>query len=100
MLNPLNAKETENLIAVSRLVSKLNDDPALKEIPDKKFYLAMDFYDVDDFRMEDPPVLGHMFTPQINHISNMLPPSPVLSQFKDIPKVRDSSTTDREFHLV
>ncbi|XP_071124881.1 uncharacterized protein [Mytilus edulis] len=90
ILNPLNAKETEKLIPVSSLVSKLDDDASLKDVPDKRFYLAMDFYNISNYRLNDMYQIhdhDHIhYTPQINHISNILPPSPVLSQFNDIPK--------------
>ena len=91
----MNKKGTDDLMQVSLLESKMDDDAASKEIPDKKFYLAMDFYRVNNFRYQDPPkhpmsTLSdkYMYTPQINHISNILPPTPVLSQYKDIPNVR------------
>jgi hypothetical protein len=50
----LNKKGTDDLMQVSLLESKMDDDAAFKEIPDKKFYLAMDFYRVNNFQYQDP----------------------------------------------
>jgi hypothetical protein len=93
-LNPWNKKGTDDLIPVSQLESKFDDDAAFKQIPDKKFYLAMDFNKIDSLRFHDPtyypiPALSTkpLYSPQINHISSILPPAPLLSQSDDIPDV-------------
>ena len=83
---------------MTHLTSLLPNDEALKEIPDKKFYLSMDFNRIDNYRFHDPTyypmqsydgyeLKSELLTPQINFISNVLPPSPVLTQYGDIPKV-------------
>ncbi|XP_060075142.1 uncharacterized protein LOC132554835 [Ylistrum balloti] len=95
-LNPWNKKETETLIPVTHLENLRPSDKSLEETPDKKFYLAMDFNFVNNFNLYverdhvsastvvDPT--KYELTPQINHISTILPPSPPLSQFHDIPQ--------------
>ncbi|KAK3090802.1 hypothetical protein FSP39_014772 [Pinctada imbricata] len=92
-LNPWNKKGTDELIPVTRLHSHLPNDEALRETPDKKFYLRMDFYRIDNYRFHDPDlyplesVVGtELLTPQINYITTILPPAPVLTQLNDVPK--------------
>ena len=95
-LNPLNKKATADEISVSQLTSLVADQRPFKEVPDKKFYLAMDFNKIDNYHFHYIPYYrivdvekskGLLYMPQINHISNSLPPSPPLSQLDDIPEV-------------
>ena len=68
---------------------------ALKEKPDKKFYVAFDFYKIDNYHFHDRsyhPISAvdktqHIYMPQINHISNILPHAPPLTQLEDLEKV-------------
>ncbi|XP_060581831.1 uncharacterized protein LOC132738361 [Ruditapes philippinarum] len=93
-LNPWNHKEDVTHVPVTKLTSLVNDTSALKPIPDKKFYLAMDFNKVDDFHYHDNkyyPLSAindtlRLFVPQINHVSLILPPSPPLTQLADLDK--------------
>ncbi|XP_021367995.1 laccase-1-like isoform X1 [Mizuhopecten yessoensis] len=95
-LNPWNRKATDMLVPVTHLENLRPSNKALNDIPDKKFYLAMDFNNIENFNFYvgpeyvPPLTVGkahtHLLTPQINHISNTLPPSPPLSQFNDIPQ--------------
>nr|XP_022321018.1 oxidoreductase OpS5-like [Crassostrea virginica] len=93
-LNPWNKAETDDLIPVSQLVSLHANDDALTETPDKTIYMSMDFNKIDNYHFHDPllyPISAverskHLYLPQINYISNMLPPAPPLTQYKDIPQ--------------
>lgn len=95
-LNPWNKAETDDLIPVSQLVSLHASDNALTETPDKTIYMSMDFNKIDNYHFHDPllyPISAverskHLYLPQINYISNLLPPAPPLTQYKDIPQVR------------
>ncbi|KAL4230719.1 Mco1p [Mactra antiquata] len=93
-VNPWNKKGTSELIPVAKLksFSDVKDNPALKTNPDKKFYLAMDFNKIDNYHFHDVtyyPISAlerpdHLYLPQINHVSNVLPSSPPLSQMSDL----------------
>lgn len=92
-LNPWNRKGDEIFIPVTNLTT-LEDasSPALKETPDKKYYLAMDFNKIDNYHFHDMtyyPISAiekplHLYLPQMNHVSLMLPSSPPLSQLSDL----------------
>ncbi|XP_048246877.1 laccase-2-like isoform X1 [Haliotis rufescens] len=94
LLNPWNKKGSPELTPVSWLNTTLADPLHMKQVPDKKFYTAMDFYTIDNyvFHHKDFYPLAavnmdkRLYLPQMNHISNSQPPSPPLSQFADIPK--------------
>lgn len=55
----------------------------------------MDFNKIDNYRFHDPllyPISAverskHLYLPQINYLSMILPPAPLLTQYKDIPQV-------------
>jgi hypothetical protein len=63
----------------------------------KKFYLSMEFNKIDnpefqDERLYSLEMFPHfhrtpLYTPQINHISMMMPETPVLYHWDSIPKV-------------
>ncbi|KAK3597474.1 hypothetical protein CHS0354_041893 [Potamilus streckersoni] len=92
-LNPWNQKGTEELIQITDLDSLVEDDAALKDKPDKKFYIYMDFNKIDNYHFQDKtyyPLSAvekakHLYMPQMNRISTILPPTPPLTQYKDIP---------------
>ncbi|XP_046548487.1 laccase-1-like isoform X1 [Haliotis rubra] len=94
LLNPWNKKGTPDLTPVAWLNTTLADPPHFKQVPDKKFYIAMDFNKIDNYvfhHKEFYPLAAvnlnkRLYLPQLNHISNVQPPSPPLSQFADIPK--------------
>ena len=97
-LNPLNIKGTEEHIQISNLKARKpvdHDSMALKEKPDKKFYVAFDFYMINNYHFHDKlyyPISTvdksqHIYMPQINHISNILPHAPPLTQLEDLKKV-------------
>lgn len=73
---------------------------ALKEVPDKKFYLAMDFNDVSNYHFHPESLYPisevnesmRVYLPQINHVSLALPPSPPLTQYSDLNEVTYSCT--------
>ncbi|XP_070174008.1 uncharacterized protein [Littorina saxatilis] len=91
-LNPWNTRGTDMLIPVDRLNSTEPDDDSLQEVPDRRFYLAMDFNKIDNFHFNKPglyPLASvasnkHLYSPQINHLSFSLPRVPPLTQFEDI----------------
>lgn len=93
-LNPWNKEETGDLVPVSRLVSLRDNDDALSRTPDKTIYMSMDFNKIDNYRFHDPllyPISAverskHLYLPQINYLSMILPPAPPLTQYKDIPQ--------------
>lgn len=80
---------------MSRLISLRDNDGALSKIPNKTIYMSMDFNKIDNYRFHDPllyPISAverskHLYLPQINNLSMILPPAPPLTQFKDIPQV-------------
>ncbi|GFN91552.1 multicopper oxidase [Plakobranchus ocellatus] len=95
-LNPWNSPGSNSEILITRMRAEAPDgnDGVMTSVPDKKFYLGMDFNTkVDHFKYNNPEyypmssVGRHMrvFSPQINRISCALPPSPPLSQFDDVP---------------
>lgn len=94
-LNPLNARATDTLVSVNLLNSTEPDDDSLKQVPDKRFYLAMDFNQVDNFHFHHPGLYPlksviqgkHLYSPQINHISFSSTAVPPLTQMKDIDEV-------------
>ncbi|WAQ99184.1 LAC1-like protein [Mya arenaria] len=94
-LNPWNKKSTEELVAVADLKARNVSTYALqKTVPDKTFYLAMDFNMIDNYHFNDKSFYplnavdkpGKLYTPQINHISLVLPHTPPLTQLQDIPE--------------
>ncbi|XP_050391228.2 uncharacterized protein LOC126810253 isoform X2 [Patella vulgata] len=94
LLNPWNQKENEDQIPVTKLTSMVPDDMALKEQPDKKFYLTYDFSKIDNIFYNRPDLYPlssvvrqkHLYSPQINRISNMMPHAPILTQHDDVPE--------------
>ena len=66
--------------------------PTFKTIPDKRFYIAMDYSKIDNYLFHDAayyPIYEttrnkHLYMPQLNHVTNKLPPAPLLTQFGDI----------------
>ena len=68
------------------------DDDSLRKVPDKKFYVAMDFNRIDNFHFNVPGLYPlsavvrqkQLLSPQMNHISFTLPPVPPLTQFEDL----------------
>lgn len=96
-LNPYNAEATEDLVSVVSLEAIApEDEQALKEMPDKKFYLGMDFNPVHNLKYHHPdyypfplpvPPKGGVDSAQINYITDIRPPAPLLTQYKDVPQV-------------
>ncbi|KAL5012095.1 hypothetical protein ScPMuIL_010646 [Solemya velum] len=92
-LNPLNQKGTEELIPVAELNSTSPSEDWLQRVPDMKFYIGMDFEIIDNTNFHDPelyPISAlergyHLYSPQMNYISNMLPPAPLLTQHASVP---------------
>ncbi|VDI01894.1 Hypothetical predicted protein [Mytilus galloprovincialis] len=99
MLNPLNIGPSRGFITVDQLDSLVPDDDVLKPVPDKKFYIAMDFNMVENPYFQNSKYYSlntmmnrhghgkhsmHMLSPQLNHISFMVPPSPPLTQHSTI----------------
>ncbi|CAL1546441.1 unnamed protein product [Lymnaea stagnalis] len=93
ILNPINSRESPTEIPVSQLRAMVEDDPALTRTPDRTIVVAMDFKVIDNPRFHNPVlystrdfVIGNrqLQTPQMNDISNTLPSSPPLSQYKDL----------------
>lgn len=76
------------------LVSKSPKDPALKRVPDERYYIPFDLslnYNPDyykpglyPFTAFDPDL--HVKLPTINYTAFEFPTSPLLSQYHDIPK--------------
>ena len=67
------------------------------QTPDMKIYLGIEFHAIENevahhpdyYSIEDTylPHLSKFYSPHINWISNQLPPSPPLTQLRDIPAV-------------
>ncbi|XP_076435749.1 uncharacterized protein LOC143275484 [Babylonia areolata] len=78
------------------------DDDTLKETPDRKFYVAMEFNKVDNFHFDHPelyplsalPREKQFYSPQLNHISFILPSAPPLTQFEDLDEEAVFCSTD------
>ena len=95
LMNPLNQKATPTLIQMADLNTMIPDDPRMKTKPDKKFYVAMDFYRVDNYHFHDPDLYSmskvakqmHLLSPQMNHISMTMPSAPPLTQYSDLNEV-------------
>ncbi|XP_050416521.1 uncharacterized protein LOC126830218 [Patella vulgata] len=91
-LNPWNRRGTPTLLPVSTLCSIAEDDIALKPIPDRQFYIAMDFNVIDNQNFHHPQFYSifdvvkrkKLLSPQMNHISTIFPPSPPLGQWSDL----------------
>ncbi|XP_046632663.1 laccase-like [Daphnia pulicaria] len=93
VLNPVNlAPGDDQHITVAELKALANELTDWTREPDKKFFLAYDFYAVNNWHFHDSqyyPILGvgnnfRLYTPQINHISLRMPSSPPLSQFNSL----------------
>ena len=67
------------------------------QTPDMKIYLGIEFHAIENevahhpdyYSIEDTylPHLSKFYSPHINWISNQLPPSPPLTQLRDLPAV-------------
>ncbi|XP_045202845.2 uncharacterized protein LOC123556306 [Mercenaria mercenaria] len=92
LLNPLNKKANDTYIPVVNLKSLVAGGDALKAVPDKKFYLAMDFNKVDNYYYQHEtyyPISAtkqslQTYMPQINRVSLTLPHSPPLYQHEEL----------------
>ncbi|XP_063243590.1 uncharacterized protein LOC134542927 [Bacillus rossius redtenbacheri] len=88
VMNELNVgtEGSDGTVSMPELTSLQPDDESLKPEADFTFYLAYDFYPVDNPHFFHAPYYGfgdagsHVYTPQFNHISMKLPPFPLLSQ--------------------
>lgn len=93
-LNAFNTRGNDTVLSLDRLnaTKDIADDDSLKPVPDKKFYLAMDFNKIDNFHFHTPglyplnsfPKAKQLYSPQMNHISFVLPSVPLLTQFAEI----------------
>nr|BAJ06131.1 laccase 1 isoform S [Nephotettix cincticeps] len=112
-VNPLNVKITEpNTISVPNLLAtnKTRDSLLLSEQPDIQVVLSYDFNPVDHPGYHKTPLYGFKqvnstykkYTPQFNYVTFKWPHSPLMSQYKDIPKdlycsSQDLSSCKREY---
>ncbi|XP_038050215.1 laccase-5-like [Patiria miniata] len=94
VVNPLNQEASETAIAISQLNATEPDDGTSVEQADVIHYLGLDFNKVNNYHFHDPvsyPIediarTHHLYSPQINHLSFAFPPSPPLTQHRDIPR--------------
>ncbi|KAH9505403.1 hypothetical protein Btru_057180 [Bulinus truncatus] len=93
--NPVNSAGNATAIPVSELRSALDDDITLTRKPDQTIVVGMDFKAIDNPRFHHPLYYStrdfrignrQLQTPQMNDISNMMPPAPPLSQYQDLPQ--------------
>ncbi|ESO84603.1 hypothetical protein LOTGIDRAFT_176112 [Lottia gigantea] len=92
LLNPWNEKATETKLPVTKLNALIEDFDGMDGTPDKKFYVTFDFNKLDNFHFNHPELYPlqsinknkHLYSPQMNGISNHLPSSPPLTQFDDV----------------
>lgn len=92
ILNPWNKKGDASHIQVTELKSLVNSKEALKDIPDKQFFLAMDFNEINNYHYHEESLYPmssvddamRLYSPQVNHVSLSLPPSPPLTQLSDL----------------
>lgn len=92
-LNPLNEKADHPSISVHKLQTMVPKDKTLEEKVDRTVVLSYDFNPIDNLHFYKPGKYGfyqvahpreRVLTPQINHVSLMLPPFPLLSQYSDL----------------
>jgi hypothetical protein len=96
-LNPANLQVTRNnsdrFVQITELRSLKVEPRNYNAIVDKKFYLSIDFYKIDNIEFHPSDLYSfeaskkQVFTPQINKITLMMPPVPPLYQWNDVPKV-------------
>nr|XP_023019016.1 laccase-1-like [Leptinotarsa decemlineata] len=90
-INSLNrgVESNNSFVSMPQLESLLKWDDTLKEKPDFQYYIAYDFYKIDNHEFHRAPHYGfynftdstvQLLTPQFNHISMEMPPFPLLSQ--------------------
>ncbi|CAK8684994.1 unnamed protein product [Clavelina lepadiformis] len=90
-LNSLNKAKSENVHYVTALRSVVKLDEKMRDSPDEVHFIGLDFKKVDNPRFHHPnyyPIKGisrgnHLYSPQLNNITFLSPPSPVLTQFAD-----------------
>ncbi|PVD18275.1 hypothetical protein C0Q70_20824 [Pomacea canaliculata] len=70
---------------ISKMTSLAPDDPSLKRTPDKRFFLEFAYRFRNNTHFHDPDLYP---VNVVNNISNVLPPSPFLSQPNDIDQSR------------
>ncbi|KAG5884696.1 hypothetical protein JTB14_013708 [Gonioctena quinquepunctata] len=103
-INALNRGTESNntFISMPQLESLLKWDDSLKAKPDFQYYLAYDFYKIDNNEFHRAPNYGffnftdtklQVLTPQFNHISMTTPSFPLLPQRDE---VTDNSFCNRE----
>jgi hypothetical protein len=93
-MNPVSSEPSPKNVHVSDL-DGLRHDKNLEGKPDATFYLAHDFRKVNNPHLHHPDLYPisktksgvHLYTPQINNITNVMPPSPPLLNDDNIPKV-------------
>ena len=90
------------MIQIADHNTMIADDPRMKANPDKKFFITMDFYDVNNnyhdanlYPIDGVEERMQLSSPQMNHISYMMPPSPPLTQYSDLSEVSASSSFNR-----
>lgn len=95
VLNPLNEKIDNTSINANELQSLTPVDRSLKPTPDRRVILSFDFYRKDNPHLYKKGSYGfhevahkkeQVLTPQLNHVSLILPPFPLLSQYSDLKK--------------
>ncbi|XP_022087951.1 laccase-like isoform X2 [Acanthaster planci] len=92
-VNPFNQEASETAIAIPQLNATEPDDGTSVAQADVIHYLGMDFYKVNNYHFHEPvnyPIedvsrTHHLYSPQLNHLSFAFPPSPPLTQSRDIP---------------
>ncbi|XP_041365213.1 laccase-2-like [Gigantopelta aegis] len=93
-LSPYNTNGPATSRHVVEMTSLHPDDVTLKATPDKKFYLRVDFNRINNYNYHSPELYPlenvtsamELLTNQINYISSILPPSPLLTQHGDVPE--------------
>ncbi|KAH1012700.1 iron transport multicopper oxidase fetC isoform X1 [Dendroctonus ponderosae] len=107
-LNSLNKGTESNTshISIPDLSSIRKWDHRLKQKPDYQFFLAYDFYRIDNPHFYGDgyefynvsPSMNQLLTPQINHISMEMPSFPLLPQREDIAanSFCNENTVDKE----
>ncbi|KAJ8030200.1 Laccase-2 [Holothuria leucospilota] len=93
-LNPLNEMESDSNMQINRVRALEPDDVTMDpEQSVSTYYLAMDFNMVNNYHFHDPDYYpieevdrskGHLYTPQLNHISFSFPPASLLHQHNEL----------------
>lgn len=94
VLNPVNSPNLTTQVGLLDMVSNSPPDPALRTNPDQQFYIPFDlvvdrdpvFFDPVLYPWDDVPRARRLLLGTIDNIAFGPPPSPLLSQYNNVPQ--------------